>query len=615
MDMQILSQRDPRWSSHTLGNSTLTIGDQGCLLTDYAMLAGTDPVTMDTCRKAHGCYSGALSNTADLSQCAPAVKFVGQSPTIYYDDVPADQIQNLVINISEGNFAIAMVDPTPGNPGLQNGEQHWVLIVGTDPTFNFTIYDPWFGDQAMLCPRYGATPAKALYKWNIYSVGGPTTHGNFVVKADQWANVRAKADPNATILGGIPDTSTVTVDASEGNYAKVALSAGGVQLVSTDGLKSPLSGYIHGSLLPGFPVTNNPPPPPPPPPPVIHHTPGVGAHTLANGREAQRLRALGCEVFTLMSDEITAGSLATGDPLKWYPGCGYSLVMFRQWHQQGTLSRGVDIVNAMGGMLQQPNAKNVILTLWNEWDGGIQDASNTGAGLRQFLGETVNAINALNARGFSNIAIGTFSVGTPNFTNPDVCQAMKDVIAPLWNAGKIKFLDYHGYAPNQGSIFKRFGQSLMAPIPLGSQMVISGFIGRNRDTMATWMEPSRGILAQNAAAVSFDDTPDWNSWFERRWEFLYTRCGFDPEAPGRIVMSEMGLDEGGVGGFPAHKMNQGDVDKWIQAYIKLQAAPLVVAGKSYPSPFLAGAIFQSGNIDPHGWLGYDVSQMEPLTYS
>jgi len=37
--MIILSQRDPRWSFKTIGQSRLTIGDQGCVITDLAMLS------------------------------------------------------------------------------------------------------------------------------------------------------------------------------------------------------------------------------------------------------------------------------------------------------------------------------------------------------------------------------------------------------------------------------------------------------------------------------------------------------------------------------------------------------------------------------------------------
>lgn len=41
--MEILSQRDPRWSGIQLGTGPYTIGQDGCAITSIAMLAGTTP--------------------------------------------------------------------------------------------------------------------------------------------------------------------------------------------------------------------------------------------------------------------------------------------------------------------------------------------------------------------------------------------------------------------------------------------------------------------------------------------------------------------------------------------------------------------------------------------
>ena len=142
-----------------------------------------------------------------------------------------------------------------------------------------------------------------------------------------------------------------------------------------------------------------------------------------------------------------------------------------------------------------------------------------------------------------------------------------------------------------------------------------GPVGRDQHT-ATWEEledVSVGKLiftVKNvlAAITSYDDSPTQYWWFEERWRFLYTRCGFDPKAPGRIVSSEYGLDEGGVGGFPAHGASGADVVRWCQNMNKLQYGKLVVNGTSYDSPFLCGTIFQQGDTSTasNHWGGYAI---------
>ena len=41
--LQVLGQRDPRWKNMRIGNTNLTMGDYGCLVTSLAMLKGTTP--------------------------------------------------------------------------------------------------------------------------------------------------------------------------------------------------------------------------------------------------------------------------------------------------------------------------------------------------------------------------------------------------------------------------------------------------------------------------------------------------------------------------------------------------------------------------------------------
>ena len=75
----------------------------------------------------------------------------------------------------------------------------------------------------------------------------------------------------------------------------------------------------------------------------------------------------------------------------------------------------------------------------------------------------------------------------------------------------------------------------------------------------------------------------------------------------------MGLDEGGIGGFPAHGFDPARVRDYCRKFLTYQAKPLVVNGVSYPSPFLAGAIFQC-DPDDQQWQGYRVSSYYPLLW-
>jgi hypothetical protein len=84
----------------------------------------------------------------------------------------------------------------------------------------------------------------------------------------------------------------------------------------------------------------------------------------------------------------------------------------------------------------------------------------------------------------------------------------------------------------------------------------------------------------------------------------------------RIISSETGVDQGGIGGFPAHNALRDEVVRWCNRYLEVQQRPLVVNGQSYPSPFLAATIFQSGDRGTQrgGWAGYNVEGYLPLPW-
>ncbi len=210
--------------------------------------------------------------------------------------------------------------------------------------------------------------------------------------------------------------------------------------------------------------------------------------------------------------------------------------------------RGLISVDQMMQGLEGAEHNNLVYTGLNEND----QVSDKGQGLTERAQFDVAVAQRIKEKSGATYAAGTFSVGCPDFTDPDVCKVIREIYAPAYNSGLLAF-DMHLYSPNPQNI---------------------------------------------------DKPSEWK-WFERRWEFLFTRCGFDPKIRA-IYCSECGLDEMGVGGFPAHNTSAQAFRDWCAKYIALQEGPLVVDGVKYASPIMGGAIFQlGGNGDPR-WEGYNV---------
>ena len=147
-------------------------------------------------------------------------------------------------------------------------------------------------------------------------------------------------------------------------------------------------------------------------------------------------------------------------------------------------------------------------------------------------------------------AAGTFSVGTPNYIVPDICEAMRQLYALHYNSGLMS-IDYHSYTPS----------------------LTSGF----------------------------------DIWYARRWQWLFDKCGFDVNSTSRIYSGETGVDDGKGNGFTGVGATQAQVNDWVTRFKALQSEP--INGK--PSPFVGGAIFALGENGDKRWLpfktdGYEV---------
>ncbi len=172
----------------------------------------------------------------------------------------------------------------------------------------------------------------------------------------------------------------------------------------------------------------------------------------------------------------------------------------------------------------------------------------------QFDAEVATKIKMIapNAR----YAAGTWSMGEPNITDAGIVQALKDNYAPHFNSGLFD-LDQHSYS------------------------------------------------------TTFGLTDGEAEWLVRRWEFYFTKCGFNPARGQSIYMSETGADDGHQNGFRGQGASGDQFENWCRRFYEVNQRALVVNGIAYPSPVVGGAIFQlGGNGDPQ-WQRFEVSGLLP----
>lgn len=174
LEVAPLDQRDAHWKSDLLGLSKdSTIGQYGCLVTCFAMLAGVTPPAMNRAMIQAGAFQTgncpACAATFDIAKFSPAAPPIYDITSSYpYAPFPAAASARLVKHLKAGGVAICEVDINPNN---NTHDQHFVLAVsafGSGDTANVVINDPWFADQTTLTPRYGLTLARALVRAVFY---------------------------------------------------------------------------------------------------------------------------------------------------------------------------------------------------------------------------------------------------------------------------------------------------------------------------------------------------------------------------------------------------------------------------------------------------------------
>lgn len=156
LNIPIWNQRDPRWGSLLMGNSGITLAQQGCLVsTTSASLSAilgreVTPLEYGTLLNSgpSGSY-GYLNPTNRMYWQIPKLKY--GIPLEIYKSFPSgrgweDTVRSMLV---KGLPAMGRVDMLPGAGYLQ----HWVTFLGEINNV-FWIHDPWYGITSELTARY-----------------------------------------------------------------------------------------------------------------------------------------------------------------------------------------------------------------------------------------------------------------------------------------------------------------------------------------------------------------------------------------------------------------------------------------------------------------------------
>lgn len=159
LDIAPLSQRDPRWASDKLGNSNLTIGSHGCLVTCLAMAVGVTPAEFNRRLREVGGFTGALVYWKMVEVAYPQLdyyKFID----CRYVPAPLNEIDAM---LALGVPVEVQVDFEPETAAV---EQHWILIIGKAGD-DYIANDPWTGERISFCEKYGE-PARWIFRIVAY---------------------------------------------------------------------------------------------------------------------------------------------------------------------------------------------------------------------------------------------------------------------------------------------------------------------------------------------------------------------------------------------------------------------------------------------------------------
>lgn len=286
---------------------------------------------------------------------------------------------------------------------------------------------------------------------------------------------------------------------------------------------------------------------PPPPAKVVHPRQMLGVHQLSDKGTAYRALERGCRAVMVFEGALEAYQLSLAYPDAIIIHRKYFTVTPSPWEM--IAQHGVNPA-------ERGNESRAFYRGINEFDvGSAYDDSPQGI-LNRAKWDIECAQILKSAAPNARWVAGGFSHGCPDITRKDVCEALRIGYAQAYNDGLVWF-DIHNYS-------------------------------------------------KAGPGGPFDYSYYGPEWFERRVDWLFTRCGFDPRVRA-CVSSEAGGELGG-GSFRQHGFTGDQFDAWCAYYLGVMNAPLIVGGTEYPTPVVATTIFQWGNDynGPGGWWGYNL---------
>lgn len=163
LDVPLWNQRDERWANLKMGDSGITLAEQGCLVTDTAsclsLILGREVTPLE--------YGTALNNFNGYLR--PTNRMYWQMPKYLYG-VPLEIYKSFPYGtgweetvrsmLKKGLPAMGRVDMLPGAGYMQ----HWVTFLG-ELNNAFWIHDPWYGGTSLLKARYDKVYHISAYGW------------------------------------------------------------------------------------------------------------------------------------------------------------------------------------------------------------------------------------------------------------------------------------------------------------------------------------------------------------------------------------------------------------------------------------------------------------------
>jgi hypothetical protein len=431
---------------------------------------------------------------------------------------------------------------------------HWIVRLSAT-----SYHDPlWRGaDGASLPAAAGVLDAaeSGARRWSSIVPNRVTLKNPMTTPAPTSGKARIKSTPYSTWkLRKAPSTSSSSETGywlSAGQEIDVLDVASGdgwqwARVRNTSGGAVVQDGYVRRDA---WEWVSTPPPPPPPPttrPPLLL---GVHFHDSRGHHYAQGFLSAGGMGATIMEGYTFASQLKIGWPK--------AAIFVRRWWP-GNYLPPVDL-NLLWGA---EDPKLIYLSPINEADCIGQDmqdirprAEYDAAMARLVKERTGGRFNASTGRweGGAIYVASPYSMGTPDFTRQDVRDQLRQHLAPHYNSNLLAY-GYHSYSPDPAHI----------------------------------------------------DRPSEWPWYERRCDFLFQKCGFNPDPSlAGVYMDETGVDTMGRGGYLAWNMDGAAVAAHLRKLCDALRSPLVVNGKSYPSPYRAATVFAATD-DVQRWGGYRV---------